>query len=91
MRDGESSSARRCSRKALHVVELDAMPAASCRSAVRLSRRSQARVRALVLGTRDYVEKNGFTGVVLGLSGGVDSALAHIAVDALGADRVPPS
>ena len=45
--------------------------------------------RALVLGTRDYVEKNGFTGVVLGLSGGVDSALTlTIAVDALGAERV---
>jgi NAD+ synthase (glutamine-hydrolysing) len=45
--------------------------------------------RALVLGTRDYVEKNGFPGVVLGLSGGVDSALTlTLAVDALGADRV---
>jgi NAD+ synthase (glutamine-hydrolysing) len=45
--------------------------------------------RALVLGTRDYVEKNGFRGVVLGLSGGVDSALTlAIAVDALGAERV---
>jgi NAD+ synthase (glutamine-hydrolysing) len=44
---------------------------------------------ALVLGTRDYVEKNGFRHVVLGLSGGVDSALvACIAVDALGAERV---
>ena len=44
---------------------------------------------ALVLGTRDYVEKNGFKGVVLGLSGGVDSALTlAIAVDALGAERV---
>jgi NAD+ synthase (glutamine-hydrolysing) len=44
---------------------------------------------ALVLGTRDYVEKNGFKGVVLGLSGGVDSALTlAIAVDALGAARV---
>ncbi|HEY8521761.1 MAG TPA: NAD+ synthase [Gammaproteobacteria bacterium] len=44
--------------------------------------------RALVLGTHDYVEKNGFPGVVLGLSGGVDSALTlAIAVDALGADR----
>ena len=41
--------------------------------------------RALVLGTRDYVEKNGFAGVVLGLSGGIDSALTlTIAVDALG-------
>jgi NAD+ synthase (glutamine-hydrolysing) len=44
---------------------------------------------ALVLGTRDYVEKNGFDRVVLGLSGGIDSTLvALVAVDALGADRV---
>jgi NAD+ synthase (glutamine-hydrolysing) len=44
---------------------------------------------ALVLGTRDYVRKNGFEHVVLGLSGGIDSTLvALIAVDALGADRV---
>ena len=45
--------------------------------------------RALVLGVRDYVHKNGFRGAVLGLSGGVDSALTlAIAVDALGADHV---
>jgi NAD+ synthase (glutamine-hydrolysing) len=45
--------------------------------------------RALVLGTRDYVRKNGFGHVVLGLSGGVDSALcASLAVDALGAEQV---
>ena len=45
--------------------------------------------RAMVLGLRDYVGKNGFPGVVLGLSGGVDSALsAAVAVDALGSDRV---
>jgi NAD+ synthase (glutamine-hydrolysing) len=44
---------------------------------------------ALVLGTRDYVLKNGFKEVVLGLSGGIDSALtACIAVDALGAENV---
>lgn len=44
---------------------------------------------ALVLGVRDYVDKNGFPGVIIGLSGGIDSALtAAIAVDALGADRV---
>ena len=44
---------------------------------------------ACVLGLRDYVEKSGFKGVVLGLSGGIDSALcAAMAVDALGADRV---
>jgi NAD+ synthase (glutamine-hydrolysing) len=44
---------------------------------------------ALVLGLRDYVDKNGFKHVVMGLSGGIDSALvATIAVDALGPDRV---
>ena len=44
---------------------------------------------ACVLGLRDYVDKNGFPGVVLGLSGGIDSALcAAMAVDALGAERV---
>lgn len=45
--------------------------------------------QALVLATRDYVNKNGFKGAVLGLSGGIDSALTlAVAVDALGADRV---
>ena len=45
--------------------------------------------QALVLGVKDYVEKNGFTQVIIGLSGGVDSALtAVIAVDALGAKNV---
>jgi NAD+ synthase len=44
---------------------------------------------ACVLGLRDYVQKNGFPGVLLGVSGGIDSALcAAIAVDALGAERV---
>ncbi len=45
--------------------------------------------QALVVGMRDYVNKNGFKGVVLGLSGGIDSALTlAMAVDALGAERV---
>jgi NAD+ synthase (glutamine-hydrolysing) len=45
--------------------------------------------RALVLGVRDYVDKNRFPGVAIGLSGGIDSALTLcIAVDALGAERV---
>ena len=44
---------------------------------------------ALVLGVRDYMGKNGFPGAIIGLSGGIDSALVlAIAVDALGADRV---
>ncbi len=45
--------------------------------------------QALVLGVRDYIQKNGFPGAIIGLSGGVDSALTlAIAVDALGADKV---
>ncbi len=45
--------------------------------------------RAMTMGLRDYVDKNGFPGVLIGLSGGIDSALsAAVAVDALGADRV---
>jgi len=45
--------------------------------------------RAMVVALRDYVARNGFPGVILGLSGGVDSALsAAVAVDALGADKV---
>jgi NAD+ synthase len=49
----------------------------------------QADYAACVLGLRDYVGKNGFPGVLLGISGGIDSALcAAIAVDALGAERV---
>lgn len=47
------------------------------------------RYQAIVLGLRDYVRKNGFTSVLLGLSGGIDSALvATVAVDALGAENV---
>ena len=54
-----------------------------------LEENEAAAYHACVLGTRDYVLKNGFPGVVLGLSGGIDSALvAAIAVDALGADKV---
>src|SRR5882757_9835894 len=49
----------------------------------------EADYAACVLGLRDYVDKNGFTGVVFGLSGGIDSALcAAMAVDALGPERV---
>ena len=56
--------------------------------AVRLDDREEI-WQALVIGLRDYVEKNGFRSVVLGLSGGIDSALvAAIAIDALGAKRV---
>jgi NAD+ synthase len=51
--------------------------------------RAQDIYQAMVTGLRDYVTKNGFPGVVLGLSGGIDSALAAaVATDALGAQRV---
>jgi NAD+ synthase (glutamine-hydrolysing) len=56
--------------------------------AVRLDDREEI-WKAIVVGLRDYVEKNGFRSVVVGLSGGIDSALvAALAVDALGAKRV---
>jgi NAD+ synthase (glutamine-hydrolysing) len=56
--------------------------------AVRLDDREEI-WQAMVVGLRDYVEKNGFRSVVVGLSGGIDSALvAAIAIDALGAKRV---
>jgi NAD+ synthase len=51
--------------------------------------RSQSIYHAMILGLRDYVNKNRFPGIVLGLSGGIDSALsAAVAVDALGKERV---
>jgi len=54
-----------------------------------LSEGLEALYQAMICGLRDYVTKNGFKGVLLGLSGGIDSALsAAVAVDALGADRV---
>ncbi|TYC63398.1 NAD+ synthase [Rhodobacterales bacterium] len=56
---------------------------------VKLPEIDEANWCACVLGLGDYVNKNGFPGVVLGLSGGLDSAIcAAMAVDALGADRV---
>jgi NAD+ synthase len=54
-----------------------------------LPKLEEANWRACVIGLRDYIDKNGFRGVVLGLSGGIDSAVcAAMAVDALGAERV---
>jgi NAD+ synthase len=61
----------------------------SCETSHTLYTGSEAIYQTLVLGLRDYVNKNGFPGVLFGMSGGIDSALsAAIAVDALGADRV---
>ena len=63
--------------------------AASRASARAIEEDDAAAYHACVLGLRDYVDKNGFPGVVLGLSGGIDCALvAAMAVDALGPERV---
>jgi len=53
------------------------------------TRAEEVMYQALVLGLKDYIKKNNFPGVIIGMSGGIDSALsAAVAVDALGADRV---
>ncbi len=72
----------------LSVVDVD--PEASTTAHISAHKSRQAELYdALVLGTRDYVRKNKFTDVVIGLSGGIDSSLvAAVAVDALGADHV---
>ncbi|MEO3999859.1 NAD+ synthase [Mesorhizobium sp. CAU 1732] len=55
----------------------------------KIPEKEEADYRACMLGLRDYVDKNGFKNVVLGLSGGIDSAIcAALAVDALGEERV---
>ncbi|MDD3288448.1 MAG: NAD+ synthase [Alphaproteobacteria bacterium] len=55
----------------------------------RIPEATEAQYRAVLLGLQDYVRKNGFKDIILGLSGGIDSALvAVLAVDALGADHV---
>ena len=77
-------------RVATSVISLPRHPTPDTPSAPRAPLPDLAEVyAALTLGLRDYANKNGFTGVVLGLSGGIDSALvAALAVDALGAERV---
>lgn len=79
-------------REALVVTDWERTPSGwRCKSGEvdKLTQGSAAAYHACVLGLKDYVNKNGFPGVVLGLSGGIDSALvAAIAVDALGRERV---
>ncbi|HYX47937.1 MAG TPA: NAD+ synthase [Sphingomicrobium sp.] len=68
-----TSEGWRCATRETH--ELDAFP--------------EDVYKAMMVGLRDYVQRNGFPGVILGLSGGIDSALsAAVAVDALGPDKV---
>lgn len=65
-----------------HVIDLSSFP-------VKIPDRIERVYRALKLSVRDYIEKNHFPGVLIGVSGGIDSALTlAIAVDALGPDRV---
>jgi NAD+ synthase (glutamine-hydrolysing) len=72
----------------LQIVEFDGARALPGLTAPDLAVEAQV-YKALVLGVRDYVRKNGFPSVLIGLSGGVDSALTlAVAVDALGADKV---
>ena len=72
----------------LLVVDLaaDGTPSGACAAAPELEAQAWS---ALVVGVRDYLGKNGFPGAIIGLSGGIDSALVlAVAVDALGADKV---
>lgn len=92
--NGDGALAARASSFAEELFDITLASTAdgSCRVEGRLSPLRSADAElwdALVLGVRDYVGKNGFPGVLLGLSGGIDSALVlAIAVDALGADKV---
>jgi len=91
--DGKGQVVRRAAffEEDLLVVEVSPGPPATLLNGRvdRLEEEEEAVYRALVLGVRDYVVKNGFKGVVIGLSGGIDSALTlAVAVDALGADQV---
>ena len=74
----------------LTVVELDLASTTNAQTTVApISSRYEEMYGALVLGTRDYVRKNKFTDVVIGLSGGIDSSIvAALAVEALGAEHV---
>ncbi|MCK4350355.1 MAG: NAD(+) synthase, partial [Candidatus Krumholzibacteria bacterium] len=93
---GPRDARRRRTDPGVRLVTRDLRPLATPREQPQVRRRAPRHpkpdeeiYRALILGTRDYVEKNGFDGVVLGLSGGIDSALtATVAVDALGRKRV---
>ncbi len=90
--DGKGRVIRRSAafEPAIDLIDLtDAGPVAVTQGATQALQQEEAIYKALVLGIRDFVTKNGFSGVIVGLSGGVDSALTLVlAVDALGADNV---
>ncbi|MEJ2435816.1 MAG: NAD+ synthase, partial [Pseudolabrys sp.] len=90
--NGEITSRARSFEENMHAVVLEgsARGVVPVRGEIAQTEDRVARIyRALVLGTRDYVVNHGFPGVIIGLSGGIDSALVlAIACDALGADKV---
>ncbi len=91
--DADGTVCRRAAffEEAAMIVDFDLEPAPRPRAGecAPVPDEDQAVYSALVLGVRDYVGKNGFHGAVLGLSGGIDSALTlALAVDALGPDQV---
>jgi NAD+ synthase (glutamine-hydrolysing) len=86
--DGSVAAQARAFEEDLLLIDVTPQGRLSGRIEPVLSLEAQA-YSALVLGVRDYIGKNGFPGAIIGLSGGVDSALTlAIAVDALGADKV---
>ena len=89
--DGALAGRAESFKENLFAVQADRTPSAiKLEADIEPGRSSEADLwDALVLGVRDYLGKNGFPGAILGLSGGIDSALVlAIAVDALGADKV---
>ncbi|MGE8623075.1 NAD+ synthase [Acinetobacter schindleri] len=74
----------------LSIAEYDATNLAFSKTSITPTLDTMAEIyQSLVMATRDYVQRSGFPGVILGLSGGIDSALTlAIAVDAIGADKV---
>lgn len=87
---GELSQRSAAFEESLEIISFDGETLKPQASSIAPTLTEEASVyKALVAGVRDYVTKNGFSGVVIGLSGGIDSALTlSIAVDALGADKV---
>ncbi|MCK4840662.1 MAG: NAD+ synthase, partial [Methylococcales bacterium] len=88
--DGELSHRFVAFEETLEVIDFDTSNLKTLSSSIAPVYSEEASVyQALIMGVRDYVTKNGFDGVVIGLSGGIDSALTlSIAVDALGAEKV---
>jgi NAD+ synthase (glutamine-hydrolysing) len=90
--NGELAYRARSFEESLHTVELQGTPRGVVPVRSRVAHcgdKVQRIYRALVLGTRDYVVNHGFPGVVIGLSGGIDSALVlSIACDAIGPEKV---